>query len=506
MSAAVSRPRRHLFIPEVVQTSAMDCGPAALTAFLAGHGLTVSYGRLRKPARPMSMAPRLTCWKPWPCSSGSTPSRSWCPWIICSSLKPRRSRRWWWCDSPAERCTLWWHGAAMGASSRSWTLARGGAGRPVGASSTTSTCTPRRSRLQPGAPGPRRTPSWAGCGGAGRPWGSPGRGRTAPGRGAGGPGLGAPGGPGCDDTHAHGAGARWRTRRGQQVTRALATFFARASQDDPTQTSAVPAAYWTVRPAPLLRTVRRPCWYAAPSWCVSAGSRCLPLSRWSTTRLPRRRPSSLPDLVAALEEPPSRPGRHLLRLLRADGLLAPVTLGLGMGLAAGGVLVEALLWRGLVDLTRHLGAVEQRLGSRGAPRLCECPVAPRPGERAGARAPGAPPRSSAAPGLSGQNTASGRPLLPEPPNVRHGGAQPQPAPPPAAPRAGGQSIRVVAELVCTAAGLVWLAPSQALLVVLAVLGMPALLLAMQPLLTERICASVPMRGRWAVSRSTRCWG
>jgi ATP-binding cassette subfamily B protein len=37
---------------------------------------------------------------------------------------------------------------------------------------------------------------------------------------------------------------------------------------------------------------------------------------------------------------------------------------------------------------------------------------------------------------------------------------------------------------CTAAGLVWIAPSQALLVVLAVLGMPVLLLAMQPLLTE----------------------
>ena len=46
-------------------------------------------------------------------------------------------------------------------------------------------------------------------------------------------------------------------------------------------------------------------------------------------------------------------------------------------------------------------------------------------------------------------------------------------------------IRVVAELVCTTAGLVWLDPSHALLVVLAVLGMPALLLAMQPLLTER---------------------
>ena len=30
------------------------------------------------------------------------------------------------------------------------------------------------------------------------------------------------------------------------------------------------------------------------------------------------------------------------------------------------MLVEALLWRGLVDLNRHLGSVEQRLGALGA--------------------------------------------------------------------------------------------------------------------------------------------
>ena len=48
MRAAIPRPRRHLFAPEVVQTSAMDCGPAALTCLLAGYGLSVSYGRLRE--------------------------------------------------------------------------------------------------------------------------------------------------------------------------------------------------------------------------------------------------------------------------------------------------------------------------------------------------------------------------------------------------------------------------------------------------------------------------
>jgi Peptidase C39 family len=35
-------------VPEVVQTSAMDCGPAALKSLLEGFGIPVSYGRLRE--------------------------------------------------------------------------------------------------------------------------------------------------------------------------------------------------------------------------------------------------------------------------------------------------------------------------------------------------------------------------------------------------------------------------------------------------------------------------
>ncbi len=35
-------------VPEVVQTSAMDCGPACLAAIARGHGLAASYGRLRE--------------------------------------------------------------------------------------------------------------------------------------------------------------------------------------------------------------------------------------------------------------------------------------------------------------------------------------------------------------------------------------------------------------------------------------------------------------------------
>lgn len=47
MSAAASL-RRRLLVPEVVQTSAMDCGPAAFKGLLEGFGIAVSYGRLRE--------------------------------------------------------------------------------------------------------------------------------------------------------------------------------------------------------------------------------------------------------------------------------------------------------------------------------------------------------------------------------------------------------------------------------------------------------------------------
>src|SRR5690606_37845293 len=42
------RVKRRKLIPEVIQTSAMDCGPACLAALLGGHGVSASYERLRE--------------------------------------------------------------------------------------------------------------------------------------------------------------------------------------------------------------------------------------------------------------------------------------------------------------------------------------------------------------------------------------------------------------------------------------------------------------------------
>lgn len=41
-------PKRRWLAPEVIQSSAMDCGPASLKSLVEGHGINVSYGRLRE--------------------------------------------------------------------------------------------------------------------------------------------------------------------------------------------------------------------------------------------------------------------------------------------------------------------------------------------------------------------------------------------------------------------------------------------------------------------------
>ncbi len=48
MTAAALKTERRWLVPEVVQTSMMDCGPAALKCLLEGHHVSASYGRLRE--------------------------------------------------------------------------------------------------------------------------------------------------------------------------------------------------------------------------------------------------------------------------------------------------------------------------------------------------------------------------------------------------------------------------------------------------------------------------
>lgn len=73
-----------------------------------------------------------------------------------------------------------------------------------------------------------------------------------------------------------------------------------------------------------------------------------------------------PELRAALQEPPLAPGRELLRFLKAGGTALPGLLLAALAAGAGAVVIEALLFRGLLDITGELHLEGQRLGAMAA--------------------------------------------------------------------------------------------------------------------------------------------
>lgn len=134
--------------------------------------------------------------------------------------------------------------------------------------------------------------------------------------------------------------------RGREAERVLRRVFESALEGG----GVLPDEYWTVGPAPA----------------VADGNEHVKVKGAVLLTVRGRRAAQTnisPELAAALEEKPSRPGRELLKLLAADGALAPVTVLLALLLASGGVLLEALLFRGFFDLGRELGLSGQRLGA-----------------------------------------------------------------------------------------------------------------------------------------------
>ncbi len=145
-------------------------------------------------------------------------------------------------------------------------------------------------------------------------------------------------------------------RRGHEAERALACFFEHASHDLPSEELTVPDAYWSARMAP-----------PGPEGGEQVLLRGAVLVHVHGRRQVEAPPESAegpaplsPELVAALEEPPARPSRELLQLLRADGLLAPAVLAAAMAIAAAVVVIQALLFRGLLELGLQLGTNAQR--------------------------------------------------------------------------------------------------------------------------------------------------
>lgn len=121
----------------------------------------------------------------------------------------------------------------------------------------------------------------------------------------------------------------------------------------------VPEEYWSVRPAPADEDGEEQVLF-----------RGAVLVRVRGRKVSKAEEELSPELAAALSESPAQPGRDLLRLLAADGLLAPSALLLGLIAAGVGVVLETLLFRAFFDLGPELALSRQRAAAVGMLIAC----------------------------------------------------------------------------------------------------------------------------------------
>jgi ABC-type bacteriocin/lantibiotic exporter with double-glycine peptidase domain len=365
--------RRRIIVPEVVQTSAMDCGPASLKCLLEGFGIRVSYGRLREACQTDVDGTSIDTLEEVvnllgleaeqvmvPADHFFLPSTRALPALVVVRLPnglthfvvawrrhaglvqvmdPAAGRRWPSLSRFLDE--LYLHVALVPAAQ--W---RDYAGSPEFLEAV---------RARMAAVGIGRSPADR---------------LTAA----------ALSEPGWRSIAALDAATRMVTdlvragalRRGGEAGRVAERLWGLCRASDESETEAVPADYWSVRPAPPEDGEERLLFKGAVLVRVlgrrsEAGAQTAPRPAAGPPKAMPTAPSPLsPELVAALQEPPPHPGRDLLHFLRADGLLSPLVLVTALALAAGGVIVEALLFRGLVEIGRDLGIAEQRLGACAA--------------------------------------------------------------------------------------------------------------------------------------------
>jgi ABC-type bacteriocin/lantibiotic exporter with double-glycine peptidase domain len=233
------------------------------------------------------------------------------------------------------------------------------------------------------------------------------------------------------------------------------------------ETETIPDHYWSVRPASeeghlLLRgavLVR-----GLGPWPAAAGKG-------------HPGPSS-PELIAALLQPPTRPGLELLRLLRADGVFTPVAIVAALALGSAAVVLEAILFRGLLR-TPRVGALMTLIAFSVALLVLEIPLTAgllRTGRRLELRLRRAFLRKI--PHLGDRYFQSRlKSDMAERSHSIHLIRR--------LPDFGGQLLRYVFEIVFTTAGIIWLDPLSAPVALLSALAAVAIPILSQPLLIER---------------------
>jgi ABC-type bacteriocin/lantibiotic exporter with double-glycine peptidase domain len=350
--------RRRIFVPEVVQTSAMDCGPASLKGLAEGFGIPVSYGRLREACQTDVDGTSIDTMEEVAMQLGLEAEQIMAPadFVLLpeANLLPaiavvlRASK--------ITHFVVAWrdHGGLLQvmdpAIGRQWepkaqflsslyihTLAVPAKGWREWAESEKFTLPLRRKLDDLGisrkaakrfVESALNVPGWRALA------------RLEAG------------------TRSMGSIVRsGGLRRGREAERVLERLLEQASRDPKEGRGVIPPNYWSAWLAPPEDGEERVFFKGAV--LVHVKGRRSESAIAESGKLP-------PEVAAALAEKSGRPGLELLRMLKADGLLAPVTVVAALGLATLGVLVEAILFRSLLDMPREFGLSGQRLGVTAA--------------------------------------------------------------------------------------------------------------------------------------------
>jgi ABC-type bacteriocin/lantibiotic exporter with double-glycine peptidase domain len=461
--------RRSWLAPEVIQTSAMDCGPAALKCLLDGFGVPASYGRLREACQTavdgtsidtledvsrqlgleveQIMLPREHLLRP---ESASLPAlvvvtlpaglthfvvvwRLHGPWA--QVMDPARGRRW--VRRQQLMPDIYLHDSQVGAGDfRAWAETDGF--RDPLAARLAALGVPRARRLVADA---LATPGWravASLDAATRA------------------------------TEALIDRGALPSRKAASALRALLADARAAAPGD----SLVGDELWTARPAG-----------------GDDGEEAVTVRGAVALRVTGRRAAATamaPEVAAVVQGKEPGPAAQLVAMLRADGLWRWPPLLAGLLVAAAGGVFEALLFRGFLDVGRRLPLFEQRLGAAlalmvlVAGLLCvEWPVwrgLMGIGRRIEARL-----RRAFADKIPrvGDRYFQSRTVsdMAERAHLVHWLRL--------LPGHGGQLVRALAELTVTTAGIIWLHPPSAPIALALAAAMVAVPLLFQPAMVER---------------------
>jgi len=355
------RNSRRLRVPEVVQTSGMDCGPAALKCLLEGYGINVSYGRLREACQTGVDGTSIDTLEQIAGQLGLDVEQVLIPpehiflaeaaalpgIVVLTSpggathfvvlwgqlagraqvMDPATGRRW-----PSQRQLLdevYLHSTTVGAASfRDWAVSNdylGPVGRRLGAIGLADDGLEQRA--------------------------------TALAR------------PGWRALAALDAAARYVEQvirsgglsRGREAARLVELLLEHDCDALSGEEEHIPECYWTARPAGRDENGDELVVLRGAVLLRVRGRKSATVTDLDAETLPLP-----PELAAALAEPSNQSWHALLGMLRNDGLLEPAALIAGVAVATGGTVVEALLFRGLLQIGHELQLPEMRLAAAAA--------------------------------------------------------------------------------------------------------------------------------------------